>query len=159
MSESGIGVYGGGCEDGLRRTVIPMDKRLKAIESRAKALGWEYVVGHSKRFIHVELIIPHGGAHIYNGNELDTAERLLSCYEAGAEVEIKQFNGGDDANPVMCCQFDCEVRKETNHQNICRWAIQEDGCVDTPGPNCPGARRYKLMPLGDVKEADDVHRA
>lgn len=127
-----------------------MDKRLKAIKERAKALGWNFGKDVTVNDIMRFFIAPNtwdfalAFMNIESGHK--AAERLLSLYEEGSVVEIRWLGSKEHPEHGIFCDNFCALVPK-----YCRWAApssRERGEKE-PGPQCPGPDKYKLVSVED----------
>ena len=116
-----------------------MTDRLKAIEDRARGLGWHVTV------IDIPALVEFYCRDFrFTFDKSDegyiAAERLLSLYEDGPVVEIRRHHGDcDDECTFYICPWQKEVMRAESPNSD--WLNE----FDVPTGNCPGAGKYKLV--------------
>lgn len=109
------------------------DTRLRAIETHCKALRWSFWVNGGKEAFSICTDSVSICIRVDNKG-FEFAERLLSCYEPGAVVEIQHC----DTTPPLCSTF-CDLMHYV-HPCSKEWDISGE-----PGPDCLGPGHYKLV--------------
>ena len=144
-----------------------MTDRLKAIEDRARGLGWEFIVHDNVGMIFFdkddfEIIIDGKCALLTRDNNLQAAERLLSLYEDGAMVEIGPPNETGRCLTSNCPFWGASVAGDCGSTFSPEPYSSYIGCrlklairdspsnYAEPGPDCPGAGKYKLVRWEDA---------
>ena len=110
--------------------------RLTGIEACAKALGWDW-----GDFVDaVSELCSAMSLDYSNDNWHPVAERILSLYEPGPVVEVKQaldYEQSCESCDLCYCIHDVDY--------LCILAL-DDG-EGNPSPDCPGAGTFKLIPV------------
>ena len=129
-------------------------QRLKAIEARCKALGWDCEINHYKDragdCIRVELRDTSGGwLELHGSLAPAAAESLLTLHEPGPTVTIAPCDTSPKGlecwkcpqsyNPGEFQSMSCKLDWKFSH-------IADDG-IQRPTELCPGPGRYKLVPM------------
>lgn len=123
-----------------RLRAIEWHKRISAIEARAQNLGWN--VPRFKGLVSELIYLDTGMELPGNIRWCPAAERLLALYEPGEVVEIKA-----DAKYEQSCEA-CELCYCT-HDIYYHCILNVEDDTGNPGPDCPGAGRYKLVRCDD----------
>lgn len=121
-----------------------MDKRLKAIEQRAEALGWTWENLRQAAWAILQLC-NRSLTSLSEKEVLDIAERLLSLYEPGVWVEVENYTSKVPDQRALVTWYTSTTKTKIN-----------GGVADSYPP--PGT--YKVVPWpqeeGDGEAASDM---